>query len=495
MMMRVSIALLAAQSLFVSAQELPDISSSTTCEPLSLCYNLTMAGYAFETSQRALPNSPFYTVPSNFSEDLEPGTLLAVEVGTNLTNYTVPAGLTMSRLLYTSTDLNGKVLPASAYIVWPANLPSSQPRCRSSPTLPVVAWAHGTSGLFPACGPSNYRSLQYNFMMPYALALQGMAVIAPDYVGLGLGAFPNGESIPHAYGASPAQANDVANAIIAARKAFSILTDSPFVCAGHSQGGGVAWAFAERQAKQPVPGYRGTVAFAPATDVIGTIAAANDALAGGKFETWVSAALGFVQHSTIAGVTSLYPSFNFTGMTSIVRDRFFNVAAKVQACLPTDSLIFATVPPAELGEPGWTNTFVAQEFRKRTSVGGKEFAGPLLVIAGKADSAVQFETVEKVIEATCDVVNSGNTSSSLEFVSYEAKDHFPVIQASQHYWMDWIKEHLHGTGSSQSRTNNGTTGCTKRNVEAFRNEFSQSSISPNWLVTAAAPMAEWQYSF
>ncbi|KAH7308966.1 Alpha/Beta hydrolase protein [Stachybotrys elegans] len=474
----------------VAAQQIPDLSGSTTCAPGSSCYNRTVQGIVYETSQRALPGSPYYTVPLSFSEDLPPGSLLSVEVATNLRNYTVPAGLTMSRLLYTSTNLDGRVLPASAYILWPATLPSEQPGSSNPPAFPMVAWAHGTSGIFEPCAPSNYKALQYNFMVPFALALQGMVVVAPDYAGIGVGEYPDGEPIPHVYGALPAHANDVANAILAAREAFPILDPSPFVTAGHSQGGAIAWSFAERQARRPVAGYRGTLAFAAGTDFIGTVIAANEALARGVTDPWVRASLGLVQHSTIAGITAMVPSFNFTGMTSIVRDRFFNVASVARTCLAAYNLLVADIPSAQLSDSSWTDTSVAQDFRKRTAAAGKEFAGPLLVIAGGADSAVPVGFIEKAVDATCAAVDNAD----LEFVVYEGQDHFPVIQASQSYWMQWIKDRLHGPKPCRSAERPRPASCVKRNVSAFRAQFNQQYITPNWLVTQAPPSAPWQYS-
>ena len=53
----------------------------------------------------------------------------------------------------------------------------------------------------------------------------------------------------------------------AAGKAFANLS-SQFVVMGHSQGGGAAWAVAERQALQPVNGHLGTIAICPLTNFL-----------------------------------------------------------------------------------------------------------------------------------------------------------------------------------------------------------------------------------
>ena len=190
---------------------------------------------SFETSQHALPNDPFYNVPESYHSGLKPGSVLKIEHATNLTNYTVPSGISMSRIMYTTSDVHGATLPASAYILWPYSpLPD-----KDTLGYPTAAWAHGTAGLYAPCSPSNYRSLQYHFMVPYLLALQGMVVVAPDYAGLGVGSLPNSDIIPHPWATSPAQANDVAYAITAARAAFPkyLSKNGPFVTLGHSEGG------------------------------------------------------------------------------------------------------------------------------------------------------------------------------------------------------------------------------------------------------------------
>jgi hypothetical protein len=137
---------------------------------------LAVLGKAFETSQHASPDLAWYKAPENFTSSLEPGTPLKIEDATDLTNYTVPGGLSMSRIIYTTLDANGRVLPASAYILWPYHALDHG----DDKGYDVALWAHGTSGLFEPCAPSNYRSLQYHFMVPYLLANQGMAVVAPE---------------------------------------------------------------------------------------------------------------------------------------------------------------------------------------------------------------------------------------------------------------------------------------------------------------------------
>lgn len=94
------------------------LNQSTTCGPN--CTQLAQAAIAFEISSHAHTTlDQFYNVPDNFSLSMKPGMLLRVEAHTDLVNYTVPSGLTMSRIMYTSQNLNGTVVPASAFVFWP----------------------------------------------------------------------------------------------------------------------------------------------------------------------------------------------------------------------------------------------------------------------------------------------------------------------------------------------------------------------------------------
>ncbi|KAK3331349.1 putative secretory lipase [Apodospora peruviana] len=460
-------------------------STSTTCDPT--CQAHAAAGSSYEASAHADPSYSFYTVPKNFSTSLPAGSLLGLELATNMLNYSIPAGLSMSRILYTTTDLNGTVLPTSAYILWPYS-----PLSKSGGSYPLVAWAHGTSGLFKACAPSNYRNLQYHFMAPFLLAMQGMVVVAPDYAGLGVSSLLSGQTIPHPWLAGPAQANDIANAITAARTAFpKVLRDNgPFVVMGHSQGGSAAWAFAERQSNSSlaIKGYKGTVAIAPPVRALEQYeqALADPSLPFSAINVGTAPKL-------IAAVTAAYPSYNYSGMTGISYDRWNNVLRKVGGCFPTDILVFLDVQIKDLAKQNWQKDKIVQLYAERTKVGGRKFKGPLLVVAADADGITSYDTVKTAFKETCAVVKTigdkGCRGESLEVVTYKGVSHFPLLQASQARWLDWIKARLVGGTEGVA-----AAGCTNKTVEGVRQEFTLQSTLPNFLETWADPVTEgWKY--
>ncbi|KAJ8071250.1 hypothetical protein OCU04_001584 [Sclerotinia nivalis] len=209
---------------------------------------------------------PFYTLPLNtISNPSPPGTLLKVQESIDPTLYSLPHSVYITRIIYQSLTLTGDSVPVSAYILWPLS-----PRTNPDGAYQVVAWAHGTSGIFPECAPSHLRNLHQHFLAPYTLALPGYVVVATEYSGLGVSFshHPDNEPITHLYLANPAAANDVIYSVVAARSAFPSLGSS-FVSIGHSQGGGAIWAVAQHHAKDKIEGYLGGVSISPTTDMRG----------------------------------------------------------------------------------------------------------------------------------------------------------------------------------------------------------------------------------
>ncbi|KUL82646.1 hypothetical protein ZTR_09081 [Talaromyces verruculosus] len=432
--------------------------TSSTCD--APCLEIVQNGNSWEIDQHASRDFSFYEAPSNFSSKLSPGSILTMEPVTELANYSIPSGVTMSRIIYTTNDQNGTTLPASAYILWPYT-----PLETTGKGYPMVAWAHGTSGVLRGCAPSNYRNLQYHFQAPFALALQGMVVVAPDYAGLGVDTLPNGQKIGHPWLNGPAQANDLANAVLAARKAFpSLLTaNGPFVAMGHSQGRGATWAFAEKQVKEPIAGYKGSVAIAPPTRTIDHLKKAFSNIT----EPWAQVIIAG-QPKLIAAVTSAFPAYNYTGLTSVSYDRSFNVLEPLDGC---PQLVRRTHGPG-----------ICQVVRKWSET----IKGPLLIVSGEADIVVPLDTVESAVDDTCTMLKQEHWNESLVLVTYSAMDHFPSIQASQMKWLPWIKDRLTGAPAPKA-------GCVKNAVNGFRTDDTFQTAYPNFLEGWASVEESWKY--
>lgn len=440
------------------------------------------------------PLDDFYTVPSTFNKHTKPGQLLKVEEHTDLTNYTVPSSLTMSRIMYASTSLNGTTVPVTGFILWPyapwqaTSNTSTSAKARQTTAkkpFPMIAWSHGTSGLFPECAPSNYRSLQYQFMTTYTLAMEGFTVVASDYAGLGATTQGSEESLE--YLAGPAGANDVAYAVIAARKAFPHrLEGGSFVEMGHSEGGNVAIAFAERQARDPVPGYLGTVAMSAPTDLLALSTEADhlmSTLPQSQWPIWLFS-ISSVEVLLMAGINTVFPAYNYSGWTDATYTYWNNVIKPLQACLPTYSYGLPIVAEtASLLKHDWKDNTYVQQWNQLAVVGNNTVKGPLLVTVGTND-ALSVDFVVAAVEKSCEL----SPGEHIELDVYENMQHFPVIQASHMRRMQWIKDRFNGVPLNSGR-------CGKQtNYSGFNANYTLQSYTPNWLVDRVPGNETWKLS-
>ncbi|KAL8917541.1 MAG: hypothetical protein Q9208_007902 [Pyrenodesmia sp. 3 TL-2023] len=393
--------------------------------------SIVQAALDFERSTWAngsVEDESFYKVPPNSSR-LAPGSLLKLEIYTNTSLYTVPPQTALSRILYQTKDLNGSLVPASAFIQWPYS-----PRTQPDDTYQVVAWAHGTSGVYPACAPSHLRNLLYQFTAPYPLVLQGYVVVAPDYAGLGVSRTSGGQPIIHQLYAAQAAADDLFYAVEAAQSAFPKLSKE-FVVMGHSQGGGAAWAAAERQAKTPVKGYLGAIAASPLTSFIEALQVAI-ALVGAD-ATLANLAGTFA--IVARGMTSIFADFDVGSVLTPAGVERLRFLSEIEGCNSVARELFRseTVPlvRSDVLENGYVDAF-----QDLVLVGGKEIAGPMLVLQGTSDTLIPVFITTKYVNLTSEVY----PESAIEYITYEGVEHIPVMYTSQRDWLAWIEDRFAG---------------------------------------------------
>ncbi|KAI1129538.1 hypothetical protein F5Y10DRAFT_238131 [Nemania abortiva] len=403
------------------------------------------AGVRFDQSQLANGGpgeDDFYTLPSQYKHNastLKPGTLLKVQKYTDPTNFTLPANTALSRILYTTTNLNGTVLPASAFVLWPfkAWIPSSSQESRSQAQAPAVLWLHGTSGIFAAQAPSSNRALWYANRAPFALAQDGFAVVAPDYAGLGVDKSFDGSDIPHQYLAAPAGAHDGLNALRAAKKAFQGRLTDEFVAFGHSQGGGVAWGVAEALAggnrsgsgsgfADLAPGFRGAIAGSPTTKVFNSPPAI--------ILPWLSLAL-----------RGIFPSFTpATWLTPLGIARTALLREVEGGFAVSEALFLSTTGNESVYKPSYDKTWYADAYSRLADVGSKPFAGPLLVIQGTNDPVVNISFTSEAVQETCAFLKQKGLSDDLEYLVVNGTGHVPTLGATRPVWLQWIKDRFDG---------------------------------------------------
>jgi pimeloyl-ACP methyl ester carboxylesterase len=382
-----------------------------------------------ERSNRAGYSSqpdPFYTLPANVSISSHslppPGSILKVEEYTNNSLYTIPPTLSLSRFIYVSETLNGSRVPASAYVLWPFT-----PRRRRRNDIPsgvyeTIGFAHGTSGQTTACAPSGLRDLWDNFHGPFAAALAGYAVVATDYVGLGI------PDIDSPYFVFPTQSNDVFHAVAAAQSHWSNQLSKQFVLMGQSQGGGTTWAAAQRQAERPVEGYLGTLAASPFTSILDNVARQN----AGQLNARVA---GIAQ-----GLKAVRDNFTLSEWMTDTGIARIKLALEIQSCGGVGSQLFSPAEGIEFLRPGWNETESAKWWADITSNGGRPFAGPMLVVQGDEDGNANVEVTTAAVNQTCEMF----PRSKLQYSVYEGVTHAPIMYAAHDQWTGWIADRFDG---------------------------------------------------
>ncbi|MEV5834859.1 lipase family protein [Nocardia sp. NPDC052112] len=188
--------------------------------------------------------------------------------GTVITEYPLPEGsrgisdATGSVIEYWMRGSRGMTQPASGALYIPAGTPPPS-------GWPIIAYDHGTSGLGPRCGgqsdplahPAQTVAGDEDALLQF-LTSRGFAVVAPDY--LGLGVFDTGT---HPYLGIETEATATIDLVRAARSTHPELSRT-WAVIGTSQGGQAALGTAHRQVTDaPDLDFRGTVAIDPESDV------------------------------------------------------------------------------------------------------------------------------------------------------------------------------------------------------------------------------------
>ncbi|KAM0511717.1 hypothetical protein ACHAPE_009601 [Trichoderma viride] len=406
----------------------------------------------------------FYHLGSSYKHPQGPGEVLKVEDVTDPTPYNIPAKTSLSRIIYSTTNQNGTLIPASAFVLWPYTVKefSTQSNRQSSKAkAPAVLWTHGTSGAYADSAPSAHRSLFYGELVPFTLAQAGYAVIAPDYAGLGVQTSWDGSFIPHQYISREALAGDALNAVRAVRKTWGDRITDKFTNIGHSQGGTVSWGIAETLAQRPQEfedlesDHLGSVVFAPGGDTI----------AGGPqvFLPWIAHYIGGV-----------YPTFELSDWLSPLGIARLELLNQVQGGqFFTEVLMLANA--TEVLNPNWNDTWYANAATQENNPGNRPYKGPIVLYDGTLErNGVAYPRNLATFEATCN-----KYKGAFEFVTLPETLHFPVIDASRKQWLDWIEDRFEGKPLAKN--------CTQSTLKPFLPVTSYQNTTQSFTQWASSP--------
>lgn len=345
--------------------------------------------FAMRTVARPAQPDAFYDAPAEKPSD--PGILLRSEAYTKQ----LPAGARGWRILYT-TKRGDMPAIASAVVVASAQA-TSAPR-------PVVAWAHGTTGIVPGCAPS--------IMAPFAnvpavdrIVTENWVYVATDYPGLGTAG-------GHSYLVGEDAARAVLDAVRAARRLEGLLLDNRNVVWGHSQGGHAAlWTGIRAEDYAPDVNLVGVAALAPATDLPALIKSGQ----GTTFGKIVSSYL-------IKAYAGAYPNIGVPAYVS-ARTRPFadDIASRCAGGWPTLLSVAETglLPSAGIFARDPASGPLGERLRQNTPA--TAIAAPVFIAQGTEDDLVLPALQARYVAARC------AAGQPIDYRIYPRRDHVSLV--------------------------------------------------------------------
>jgi acetyl esterase/lipase len=344
---------------------------------------------ALWTASRPAQPDAFYAPPA--PKPADPGALLRSEPYTKQ----LPAGAKGWRILYTTQRANSPAV-ASAIVVTSAQA-SNAPR-------PVIAWAHGTTGIAPGCAPS--------VMAPFAnvpavdrVVAENWVYVATDYSGLGTGG-------GHAYLVGEDAARAVLDAVRAARRLEGLSLGNRIVVWGHSQGGNSAlWTGIRAEDYAPDVNIAGVAALAPASDL------------PALFKSGQSTTFGKIVSSyLIHAYAAAYPDVGIAAYVQ-ARTRPFvgDIASRCAGGWPTLFSVAETnlLPSGGIFARDPASGPLGERLRQNTPATG--IAAPVLIAQGTADDLVLSALQARYVAARC------AAGQPIDYRIYPRRDHVSLV--------------------------------------------------------------------
>jgi dienelactone hydrolase len=311
-----------------------------------------------------------------------PGTLLDARVLPTIDRRLRAATSTAARMQYTSTSgiTNAETQVSGTVFAPKGNAPDGG--------WPIVALAHGTSGLRNDCAPS--RSPTLLTLAPIVLGLvgAGYVVTIADYQGLG-----SGEDY-HPYLEPTTEGYNLIDAVRAARKLVPGASDR-WVAAGFSQGGQAAWA-ANELADTYGTGttFLGSVSLAPPLDL--TFIA--DAAASG---TLTNDQKGPYQ-ALLASLKNEYPEFNLDDYRrGIVEQNWDSLLRCDDAHADARTKLIDQIAADDLRPSSRAATDSLHGYLQKMSLPQRATSAPMLVIFGDHDQFIPVDATNRALADAC----------------------------------------------------------------------------------------------
>jgi hypothetical protein len=335
-----------------------------------------------------------------------PGRLLAAQPVTNLDPSLVALGAHEWRVWYTSrSGLDDRPVIVSGMVIEPAG---------TAPAggWPVIAWAHGTTGVADDCAPSATSNLAGQLALVVPLLQQGFLITATDYEGLGT---PG----PHPYLVPGSEGRSVIDSVRAARNLVPD-TSTRWAVFGASQGGQAAWA-TDELARTWGRGldFLGAAATAPAADIAPVTADVPNGLSQSDLGLYPL---------VLYGLKLQHPNLRYADYLS---GQALAEAPLIPVTCATEQ-VFASLPPADFAPRSAAALRLVHRYLEENALPQRRASGPLFVAQGTADNVVLPAWNDAAVAAACRI---GDT---VQYTKYTGAGHpaLPAAEADVVTWLD-----------------------------------------------------------
>jgi pimeloyl-ACP methyl ester carboxylesterase len=327
----------------------------------------------------------------------------------------LPGSAQAWRIVYSTRRQDGQPAVASAIVM--AVPGTGRPQ-------PVIAWAHGTTGVVPGCAPSLLDDPFANVPALPELLDKGWIFLASDYVGLGT---PG----PHPYLIGEGEARSVLDAMRALRQMRGLQAAQETVVWGHSQGGHAAlWTGIIAPEYAPELDILGVAAMAPASDLRSLVADVQDTPAGRIVSSFI-----------LRSYAEAYPDVGFDAYAAGWRLPLANDMSG--RCLAGGAALFSAAEALLSGGSIFSRdptrgAFGAHLLRNTPS---RPIAQPLFIAQGLADELVRPDVQAGFVRARC------LAGQQLLYRTFPERDHLSLLAADS----PLLPELLHWTQARFNR--------------------------------------------
>ncbi len=375
-----------------------------------------LAGCDSQTTGTA-PQKPVARVEQSAVD--APGSVIEVKPYTDVDQSVKDLGAEALRVTYHSTSSNGQHTVVTGALFIPAGMPPAG-------GWPVLAHAHGTTGISNDCGPSATPNLSGMVTMVVGYLKAGYAVAFTDYQGLGGGGI-------HVYLDNKTEGYNVIDSARALRNAKPGVISDRWVVVGGSQGGGASWSAAE-QAPVYAPELHLVAAAnaVPAADISGYAQMAEDESMT-LFQSAAYTAILITQGRA-------HPDLN---MDDYYRGSVKTNIEALGSCKDIEGRNRAAtqIKPDELKPSTHAATLKLQGLLKDMAVPQRKTEVPMLVIYAGKDEYINAAWTKKAIEDACKL----GTKIDADF--QEDKGH-GTFDGS--HILDWLHDRMDGKPLAKS---------------------------------------------